>query len=169
VSLNYRCPLLKSLFIQVVVFFVIFQGLSKFREVSMLSTGEVIAQQSILLQTLDNKTIELTNLHKTTVVYFFAPWCQICHASISNLQAIYNKNGHINIIAVALDYIDKKEVYDFSSQHRLTFPIALGTEQVKAQFKVKGYPSYYVIDEENTIIAKSMGYSSEIGLLLRTL
>ena len=89
--------------------------------------------------------------------------------SISNLQAIYEKNDHINVVAVALDYVDKKEVVEFSSQHQLTFPIALGTEQIKTKFKIVGYPSYYVIDEENTIIAKSMGYSSEIGLLLRTL
>lgn len=139
------------------------------RETSMLTTGEVVAPQNILLKTLDDKTIELTNINKTTVIYFFAPWCQICHASISNLQSIYEKNDHIDVIAVALDYIDKKDVTDFSNQHQLTFPVALGSELVKAQFKVKGYPSYYVIDEENTIIAKSMGYSSEIGLLLRTL
>ncbi|MFT5294691.1 MAG: thiol-disulfide isomerase/thioredoxin [Colwellia sp.] len=151
------------------MFFTIFQALSMFREVDMLSTGEVITQRSISLKTLDNKTIELNHIDKITVIYFFAPWCQICHMSISNLQAIYEKNDHINVVAVALDYVDKKEVFDFSSQHQLTFPIALGNEQIKAQFKVKGYPSYYVIDEENTIIAKSMGYSSEIGLLLRTL
>lgn len=139
------------------------------RETSMLPTGEVFVPRDILLKTLDNKTIELTNINKKTVVYFFAPWCQICHVSISNLQSLYEKNEDINVIAVALDYIDKKEVTEFSNQHQLTFPIALGSEQVKALFKVKGYPSYYVLDEENTIIAKSMGYSSEIGLLLRTL
>jgi thiol-disulfide isomerase/thioredoxin len=161
--------LFKSLFIQVVVFFVIFQGLSMFRETSMLSTGEVMTSQNMVLSTLDDKTIELTNINKTTVIYFFAPWCQICHASIGNLQALYEKNDQLNVIAVALDYVDKQEVIDFSSQHQLTFPIALGTEQIKAHFKVQGYPSYYVIDEENTVIAKSMGYSSEIGLFLRTL
>lgn len=140
-----------------------------FREVSMLPNGEVLSSKSTPLKTLDNKTIELVNMGKTTVVYFFAPWCQICHASISNLQTLYEENNNINVIAVALDYIDKKEVYEFSNQHKLSFPIALGTEQIKAQFKVKGYPSYYVIDEENTVITKSMGYSSEIGLIIRTL
>ena len=151
------------------MFFTIFQALSMFREVDMLSTGEVVTQKSSALKTLDNKTIELNHIEKTTVVYFFAPWCQICHMSIINLQAIYEKNDHINVIAVALDFVDKKEVLEFSSQHQLTFPIALGNEQIKAQFKVKGYPSYYVIDTENTVVSKSMGYSSEIGLLLRTL
>jgi thiol-disulfide isomerase/thioredoxin len=161
--------LLKSIFIQAIVFFTIFQALSMFREVDMLSTGDGLAKQNIYLKTLDNKTIELSHNKKTTVIYFFAPWCQICHMSISNLQSIYEKNDQINVIAIALDYVDNKEVIEFSSQHQLTFPIALGTEQIKTQFKIKGYPSYYVIDEENTIIAKSMGYSSEIGLLLRTL
>ena len=161
--------MLKSLFIQAIVFFTIFQALSMFREVDMLSTGDVVTQQNISLKTLDNKTIELNPIEKTTVIYFFAPWCQICHMSISNLQAIYEKNDHINVIAVALDFVDQKEVFEFSSQHQLTFPIALGNEQIKAQFKIKGYPSYYVIDEENTVVAKSMGYSSEIGLFLRTL
>jgi len=140
-----------------------------FRESSMLSTGDGVPQHSTLLKTLDNKTIELTRIEKTTVVYFFAPWCQICHASISNLQALYEKNEHINVIAIALDYVDEKEIIEFSNQHQLTFPIALGNEFIKTQFKVKGYPSYYIINEENTVIAKSMGYSSEIGLLLRTL
>jgi peroxiredoxin len=160
---------LKSLFIQAVVFLAIFQALTMFRESDMLSSGEQITPQTVLLETLDDKTIELANFNKTTIIYFFAPWCQICHISISNLQETYEKNQQINVIAIALDYVDKKEVFEFSSQHQLTFPIALGTEQIKHQFKIEGYPSYYVIDDKNTVIAKSMGYSSEIGLFLRTL
>jgi peroxiredoxin len=160
---------LKSLFIQAVVFLAIFQALTMFRESDMLSSGEQITPQTVLLETLDDKTIELANFNKTTIIYFFAPWCQICHVSIGNLQEIYEKNQQINVIAIALDYVDKKEVFEFSSQHQLTFPIALGTEQIKHQFKIEGYPGYYVIDDKNTVIAKSMGYSSEIGLFLRTL
>ena len=160
---------MKSVLIQIIVFFTIFQGLSMLRETDMLPTGEQIAEQVIVLETLDYKTIVLSPLKQTTVVYFFAPWCQICHASISNLQALYEKNPQINVIAVALDYVDQKEVFEFSSLHQLTFPIALGTENIKNKFKIEGYPSYYVIDDKNTVIAKSMGYSSEIGLFLRTL
>lgn len=160
---------MKSLFIQAVVFLAIFQTLTMFRESDMLSTGEQITPQTVSLETLDYKTIALSPLKHTTVVYFFAPWCQICHISIGNLQEIYEKNQQINVIAIALDYVNKKEVFEFSSQHQLTFPIALGTEQIKHQFKIEGYPSYYVIDDKNTVIAKSMGYSSEIGLFLRTL
>ncbi|WDE14523.1 TlpA family protein disulfide reductase [Thalassomonas haliotis] len=139
------------------------------RESSMLSTATELSEQAPVLPTLMDETISLKSQGKKTVLYFFAPWCTICHASISNLQNIYQDNEELDVIAVALDYANEQEIAEFSAQHRLDFPIALGNEQVKAQFKVQGYPSYYVIDEQNTITAKSMGYSSELGLYLRAL
>jgi thiol-disulfide isomerase/thioredoxin len=119
--------------------------------------------------TLMCKNISLKASGKTTILYFFAPWCQVCHASIENLQALYQKNEHIDVIAIALDFTTKQEVMKFTSQHQLTFPIALGNEAIKQTFKISGYPSYYVLSEENVIIGKSMGYSSELGLYLRSL
>ncbi|WP_044839868.1 TlpA disulfide reductase family protein [Thalassomonas viridans] len=161
--------MLRSLAIQFVVFFVIFQGASMFRESSMLSTSTDLTEQAPVLPTLMDETISLKSQGKKTVLYFFAPWCTICHASISNLQSIYQDNEDLDVIAVALDYANQEEIAEFSAEHRLDFPIALGNEQVKTQFKVQGYPSYYVIDEQNMITAKSMGYSSELGLYLRAL
>jgi len=135
----------------------------------MISTDEVLIEENYQLTTLMDDPIKLKASDKTTVIYFFAPWCQVCHVSIGNLQALYEKNEHIDVIAVALDYMNAQEIKDFSLQYQLTFPIALGTEQVKKSFKISGYPSYYVIDEQNTVIARSQGYSSEFGLYLRTL
>ena len=115
------------------------------------------------------ETISLNSQGKTTIVYFFAPWCQVCHASIGNLQALFQKNEQLDVIAVAMDYTSSEEVMKFTSQHQLTFPIALGNEAIKQTFEISGYPSYYVLNEENVIIGKSMGYSSELGLYLRSL
>jgi thiol-disulfide isomerase/thioredoxin len=135
----------------------------------MISTDEVLVEDNYQLTSVMNESITLKAEDKTTVIYFFAPWCQVCHVSISNLQALYEKNEHIDVIAVALDYMNVEEIKDFSLKHQLTFPIALGTEQVKKSFKISGYPSYYVINEQNTVISRSQGYSSEFGLYLRTL
>lgn len=119
--------------------------------------------------TISGETVSLNSQGKKTIVYFFAPWCQICHVSIGNLQNIFEKNEHLDIIAVALDFKDSSEVIDFTKQHQLTFPIALGNEEIKDAFSISAYPSYYVIDEQNTIISKSLGYSTELGLYLRSL
>jgi thiol-disulfide isomerase/thioredoxin len=135
----------------------------------MIPNDEVLVEDNYQLTSIMNEPITLKADDKTTVIYFFAPWCQVCHVSISNLQALYEKNEHIDVIAVALDYMNADEIKDFSLQHQLTFPIALGTEQVKKSFKITGYPSYYVINEQNTVISRAQGYSSEFGLYLRTL
>jgi len=143
----------------------------------MLSTDtpldEIItATQAVVIDkvpTLMDKTISLNAQGKTTILYFFAPWCQLCHASIGNLQALFQKNEQLDVIAIAMDFTSSEEVMKFTSQHQLTFPIALGNEAIKQTFKISGYPSYYVLNEENMIIGKSMGYSSELGLYLRSL
>ena len=106
---------------------------------------------------------------KTTVVYFFAPWCQICNLSIENLEAIHQQNSNIDIMAIALDYESRESVIDFAKRHQLTFPMAYGTPEVKIAFKVKAYPSYYILNKDNSIVGKSLGYSTETGLFLRTL
>lgn len=169
--------MLRSIVIQAVIFLLAFQVLSFLRETSMLSTDtslKTIASQNNnidleALPTLMAGEVSLYAQDKTTVVYFFAPWCQICHVSIGNLQSLFEKNININVIAVAMDFTDNEEVMKFTRQHQLTFPIALGNENLKQTFEISGYPSYYVIDRDNKIIGKSMGYSSELGLYLRAL
>ena len=161
--------MLRNILTQIFVFFLIFQTISFFRETSMLSTSTTVSDSVIELPTLMGESVKVHSAGKTTIVYFFAPWCQICHASIGNLQNLYEKNEQLDVIAVAMDYTSVIEVSKFTQQHQLTFPIALGNEAIKKQFKITGYPSYYIIDEQNTITGRSIGYSSELGLYLRSL
>lgn len=164
---------LRTLCIQVFLFFLVFQALSFLREMDMLETDAKLTtskeQMYTQVPTLMDETVSLNSQGKTTIIYFFAPWCQICHLSIGNLQALYEKNENIDVIAVALDYTSVDEVMDFTKHHQLTFPIALGNEEIKHSFLISGFPSYYVLNKENAILSKSMGYSSELGLYLRSL
>jgi len=169
--------LLRSFAIQILIFLMAFQVLSFLRETSMLSTDTPM--QDLVssthnanldnLPTLMGETVSLNAQGKTTILYFFAPWCQICHVSIGNLQTLYEKNEHLDVIAIAMDFTDSQEVMKFTSKHQLTFPIALDDGSLKKTFEISGYPSYYVLSENNVIVGKSMGYSSELGLYLRSL
>ncbi|XQW86868.1 TlpA family protein disulfide reductase [Thalassotalea piscium] len=160
--------MLKNLTLQIIFFFIVFQLLSWWKTTDMLAT-DALVETSLSLESTDEKNVNLVAKDKTLVLYFFAPWCTVCHASIENLQHLYEKNADIDVIAVALDYTEKKDVLNFIEQHQLTFPVAYGNEQVKQQFKVFAYPSYYVIDEHNTVKSKSVGYSTELGLYIRSL
>ncbi|WP_448565254.1 TlpA family protein disulfide reductase [Thalassotalea ganghwensis] len=161
--------MLKNLVIQITVFGGIFLFLSWIKTTSMLSYGDSAQSEQFVLTTLDSQLVTVNNSNKRLVLYFFAPWCSICHASISNLQQLYISNENIDVIAIALDFVDENEVREFAQQHQLTFPITFGNERVKQFYQIEGYPSYYVLDENNTVISKSIGYSTEIGLYIRSL
>ncbi|MEW6997058.1 TlpA family protein disulfide reductase [Colwelliaceae bacterium BS250] len=135
----------------------------------MLATNEQHTQTGFMLPDLQNNLVELPNNDHKTVVYFFAPWCSICRISINNLQDLYERSDNINIIAIALDYQHRSEVDKFAEKLQLSFPIVLGNESIKQNYKVTAYPSYYVLNEKQIIEHRSMGYSSALGLYLRSL
>ena len=118
-----------------------------------------------LLVGLDGKTSTLLKPDKPTLIYFFAPWCQVCSLSIGNLE--YLDTNNLNIIRVALDYSTVEEVQDFADKHDISSQILLGHDGLKQQFKIQGYPTYYILNDKQKVLAKSYGYSTALGLKLR--
>lgn len=160
--------LFKKISLQLLIFFVVFNILSLIQERNMLSGQAFPEQATFTLNTTMDETVNISAVNKTTVLYFFAPWCSICDLSVNNLEQLYLVKPDIDVIAIALDYESVNNVKNFSQKHQLTFPIAVGNSDIKEHFKIQGYPSYYVLDKNNQVIAKSLGYSTKLGLFLRT-
>lgn len=116
--------------------------------------------------TLAGDSYALTKTDKKTVMYFFAPWCSICRYSIGNLDVI--DTNEYNVIRVALDYQSQEEVQAFVDGVGIDEPILLGASNLKTDFNISGYPTYYVLDQDLNVIANDMGYSSTLGIKLRT-
>ncbi|WP_394174514.1 TlpA disulfide reductase family protein [Thalassotalea litorea] len=165
--------IIKSLLLQAVIIVIVFNGVSALRESGMLSSWQHQNAPDFHLNSLDSSTVNLNQAmgEQKTVLYFFAPWCSVCRFSIGNLQALYEKHPseRVQIYAIALDFVDQQEVESFVEGLELTMPILLGNEALKQAYQVSAYPSYYVLDQNQQVVHRSMGYSTELGLLLRTL
>jgi thiol-disulfide isomerase/thioredoxin len=131
----------------------------------MVETDGSIAIANTRLPVLSGETDFLFVQGKQTLVYFFAPWCQVCHLSIGNLD--YLDESNVNIVRIALDYESANSVTQFAQQHNISSDIFLGNESIKQTFKVTAYPTYYLLDTEQNIIGGSKGYSTAVGLKLR--
>lgn len=103
---------------------------------------------------------------KKTLVYFFAPWCTVCKMSIGNLDVV--DADEYNVIRIALDYQSLEEVEAFVKNVGVNGTVLLGGEPHKKRFNISGYPTYYVLDETLKVIKSDMGYSTTLGLKLRT-
>lgn len=167
--INKQRQIMKTFLVQTLIFVSVIALITLIREADMLETGTTSQAPSINLETLSGaiQHVSFSKDSPKTLVYFFAPWCGVCRMSISNLESIYQSKDDVRIVVVALDFESIQDVRSFSSDLELTMPILLGDQKTKSDFQIIGYPSYYIIDEQGQVSAKSMGYSTEIGMLAR--
>lgn len=133
-----------------------------FRSAQLLERG-IPAQQAPEQQAPEQAVQGQKNL-----LYFFAPWCGICRLSMPNLKYLQADNEGLAVYAVALQYDSAEQVSDFIADLDLQVPVLLGNQQMATDYQIKAFPTYYVIDEKGHISAKSLGYSTALGLWLRS-
>ncbi|GAB2992432.1 TlpA family protein disulfide reductase [Psychrosphaera aestuarii] len=161
--------MLKNITVQALAFFLLFQLISWIRELPLLSSDEKAPGYTLTSLKGTEFNSNIFN-GKPTIVFFWAPWCSVCKVSMPNLQSFYEENGKdINVVSIALSYTSKQEVVDIIEKQSLTFTTLLGNDKTATDYKIKGFPTYYILDANGKVHAKSMGYSSELGIKARTL
>ncbi|OCQ19972.1 heme-binding protein [Pseudoalteromonas luteoviolacea] len=155
--------------INVIIFVVVLSAAFAYQELGMLEdNGRQSAPYfSLPMMSDESQRYNISQLQgERSVVYFFAPWCNICRYSMPNIDKLH-RLGKVNAVAIALDFQSTEEIEAFSKDLNLSMPILLGNRKTASDYKVKAYPTYYVMDPELKIIERSIGYSSELGIRLR--
>lgn len=154
-----------------ILFFVaVFIGVSSFQARNMLSTSSAEAP-ALNGQLLRGGRYDIATAGKRPMlVYFFAPWCNICAISSDNLTRLrrLRDEDSLDILAVALDWQDVEEVRSYVDRHELDLPVVLGDGQVAQAWQVYAFPTYYVLDSDRRIRRRDLGYSSQFGLWWRS-
>ena len=146
-------------------------ALHAWRTRDLLPMDERTAAPAFELPLLDGGTVRSADLAgRPTVLYFFAPWCTVCAASAHQLRWFSRlASDRAGVLLIALDWQSAREVEDYVARHGLGLPVALGGASMAATWRIRGYPTYYVLDSERRIAAVDVGVSTVPGLLLRTL
>jgi peroxiredoxin len=156
-----------TLLTEALIIVAIFYGITLWQTRHLLSVDT--AAPLFTLPSLSGETYHLADSRGSkTVLYFFAPWCSVCHLSIGNLEALSHHSEKLTILIIALSWKTVAEVQDFIKEHKLTIPVLLGTPELATLYHIKGFPTYYVLDSQGNVIARDMGYSTELGLRWRT-
>lgn len=119
------------------------------------------------LASLQGERVNLdTAAGKKTILYFFAPWCAVCKASMDALN-FFEGSDRVQAVAVGLDYDNTAELKPF--QENLRAPVYAGSQQLQRQFKVDRYPTVYILNSDGSIAHVMVGYTSRFGIWIRTL
>ncbi|MGI9263062.1 MAG: TlpA family protein disulfide reductase [Woeseiaceae bacterium] len=156
---------------EVAIFIVVIAGIYFWRTQDMLNASGEPAPE-LFLPTLDGAQNGLTTAaSKTTLVYFFAPWCNWCAASAHNIRNLRDLRGdeRLAVFLVALSYQDVEEVKEYVTRHELDVPVLLGTQTTAADWGVNVFPTYYIVDSSSRVVHRDFGYSTLIGLWIRSI
>lgn len=111
------------------------------------------------LENLSGEQVSLADFRGQVVLLnFWATWCAPCRMEMPYFQVRADQNpDDLTVIAINFDE-DVEQVQAFVDEMSLSFPVLLdpgGT--VNRQYRVRGYPSSYLIDSQGVLQIQHIG------------
>jgi len=96
---------------------------------------------------------------KWVVVNFWATWCKPCVKEMPELSALDAMREHIEVIGLAYDDSDPKDIQAFLKQHPVAYPVAIVDtyDPPKSFATPRGLPTTYLIGPDGKLVKKFMG------------
>jgi len=138
---------------EALVFIAILAGVIAFQSRNLLP-AEAQPAPALRTTTLSGGSFDLqVATAPATLVYFFAPWCKICAASSSNINALrrFRDEEDLRVLMVALDWQ------------------VLGNREIANDWNIYAFPTYYVLNSKQQVVSRDLGYSTFAGLWWRSL
>ena len=155
---------------EVLLVVLIVGGIQAWRMRDLLPADERVAAPAFELVDLQGRPWTLDALAgRPAVLYFFAPWCGVCAASSPQLRWFDRWMGdEVQLVLVGLDWSNQAELEAYAARHELSMPVLAAGPALAGDYRIRGYPTYYVLDADGRIAGRDFGYTTAPGLWLRT-
>ncbi len=128
--------------------------------IQIFSTLSILAQTPAQAPLLELKDLQGGQLRlgdykgRVVLINFWATWCAPCRTEVSDLvrwQQTY-KNRGLQVIGITYPPQSSSEVRRFIQEHKINYPVALGTKEIKARFtSSETLPMTVVIDANGNV------------------
>lgn len=114
-----------------------------------------------VLTDLQGRAVRLSDLRgKAVVLNFWATWCPPCKEEIPwfvEMQKRYGDAG-LQVVGVAMDDGDQKDVEKFAAENSINYPILLGKETVAEEYGGIDYlPTTFYIGRDGVVMERVFG------------
>jgi peroxiredoxin len=119
------------------------------------------------LKDLEGRPVRLSDYRgQVVIVNFWAIWCTYCRVEMPVLQAAYDRYQDSGFVVLAVDIMDRKaSVVEYVREAGLTFPVLLDDRgEVSTQYRVRGLPTSFFVDQNGVIQKKHVGPIEEAML-----
>lgn len=115
------------------------------------------------LETLSGEQLSLEDLRgKTVLLNFWATWCGPCRVEMPAIQSRFERHyPELEVLAINFDE-PQNQVQAYVQELGLTFTVLLDPGgEVQRLYRIRGYPSTYIVDEDGIIRVQHIGLMTE--------
>jgi len=107
----------------------------------------------------------LASIKKPVLVHFWASWCKVCqfeHGNINNIAQDYP------VIGIASQSGSLEDVKTYVEEHGISYPVLVDEQGYNSdKWGIVGFPTSFIVDEDNQIKFAEVGFTSEFGVRAR--
>lgn len=113
----------------------------------------------------------LTEAGKTTVMVFWATWCESCLELLTELSQLHNQQKPKSVHVVLMNAWEDDDPMKFLAERELNLPVILQTEMVAQRYNITTVPGIVVVapDKRITYIHRPKGTNDKVVASLRAL
>lgn len=111
------------------------------------------------------KSVSLASLKgKVVVMDFWGTWCGWCVKAMPAIEKVHQKYKDQDVVVLGMNVENDKRAdpAGFMRRNKYTYGLILNSEKITKDYKVAGYPTLIIVDQEGKIAAVETGFSPEL-------
>lgn len=134
--------------------------------ISYLRSPELDRRPTFAGTLIDGGTATLEEFAgRPLILHFWATWCPTCKMEAPAIDAL---SKEYQVLTVAVESGDNAEIGAFMQEKGYTFPVLNDRDgTIRRHFKVKAFPTTFILDKNGEVVFTEVGYTSNIGFRIR--